>query len=780
MAGVKSQLEMLQHALHMANLYLGSGEIVVPIRDGERAGDDVPITIRQRVLFMDEECAMLDSDGIDAYKVEMFDEYIQKPELLQLLLPEEKGVVVLRVARHPRKYEGVDPFTQIALNEENAKTYWLVRNGDALWRFWADFDAPNKIFPDRIQEVSFNKPGSAEYYREMEAEANASRLSYMKAGLLVQGIIDRTLVFAPFPNEGRPVLTDPDSWNDHISFVYDSEPALGEGRPPFSEWLREVNKRLIPGQRIITNGQLSKKLDEDEFRVSPKEAFGYNENCVWTVENDKRGLFFRFPRTDYAGSGGRRGTYLLFEGENNYINFDAAPIEDFEYYFRSREARVEYREMVSVLQRCLELRQAEDEREAPFRELLRNILIRESGDESRVERELGNLIRWWKTKVKNFRPLVGSDEDNRKALADIVAEFHRGGKQDIDISEVPISHENLVLVVQKNPKTVVAYFSAHIDYPMFFHEQTWAKKRTGWTLAEEREWVPMPAGARAHPRQLFAIRDKWERSPVKNATFVAKPILDEFAKTPFEQHSFVFGERAQQWEKAGVVPLAVAAIFEYGKMHVVLIADRRGSDLGAYEMQYARGQWSVGYGAGGLACVVSDTIVKRDLLPGEELLDPWRKVYIAAAAAPEVQRAYRERLSQKEQAADARKRRAGFVRQCVDALHSALSDAWRDEQYRAYIFQGGDVSLFEDHLRTIKVPAFDTDSLDTVLSELLVLGNWEIDAVVALDAETLYTAAKTLNSARKKSFGERNTFPAKLDLPAGFKLPSETKKVEKT
>ena len=777
MAGVKSQLEMLQHALHMANLYLGSGEIVSPIREGKRADANEPLSIRQRVLFMDEECAMLDEDGIDAYKVSSFDEYIQNPALLDLVLPEQKGIVVLKVARKPRKYEGVDPFTQMALDQENAKTYWLIRNGEALWRFWADFDTPHKLFPDRIQEVSMNRPGSAEYYQEMEVESNLDRLPYMKAGLLVQGIIDRTLVFAPFPDDGRPSLTNPDSWNGHVNFIYDDQRVLGEGRMPFQTWLRGVNKRLLPGQRIVTSGNLDP--GEKGELVHPKGACGYNENCVWTVCNDKRGLFFRFPRKEYyGGDKGRSGSYILEEGGSTYINFDAAPLPDFEYYLRSREARIDYRDMVPVLRRCQELKTEEIAAEAPFRALLRDFLLNAGCEESRVDAELNGLILWWKGKNRDFRPLVGDEKHNNAAFTAIMEQFGRVSKADASLGDIPLeSRENLVLAIQRNDKTVVAYFSAHPDYPTYFTEQVWSLKKGGWQKTGTREWVSMPSASRVHPRQLFADKAKFVAKPVKDATFVPKPTLDALAATPLIEQPFL-AKSLEYFNDNNIVPLAIVAVFEYGKMQVGFVTGNKDGDLRSRGIEYVAGKWQYGDGYDGAPCILTDTAADGDLAPGMEMADKWRKVYIAAVAEPRIQRAFRARKAKVEANQQARREKQLFISHVDDMLEKFFSDAWRDEQYRSYLSQGGDATLFEDHLRTIKTPQFNTHDLRAVLAELLIHSKWAIDDVRGAKFDDLFKASAKLNASRKKDFFDHSVFPESLVIPDGFAMPERTKELE--
>lgn len=80
MAPLKAELAKMTEVAHTMDLYLGRNEEMQVIREGQPAPDDTPITIRQRVLVMAEEAAILTepgTTGLDYRDVATFVEWLQ-------------------------------------------------------------------------------------------------------------------------------------------------------------------------------------------------------------------------------------------------------------------------------------------------------------------------------------------------------------------------------------------------------------------------------------------------------------------------------------------------------------------------------------------------------------------------------------------------------------------------------------------------------------------------------------------------------------------------------
>jgi hypothetical protein len=782
MAGIKKQVALLQHTLDMANLYLGASEIVIPIQEGKRADSSVPITIRQRILFMDEECAMLDSQGLDAKSIHKFDHYVKNPDLLQLILPEQKGVVVLKVCRETIQYKDVDPLTQILLNQENAKTYWLIRNGENLWRFWADYDAPKQLFPSQTTPVSQHRPGTKAYYYEME-RAEGLKFQYYKAGLLIQGILDRTKVFTPFPDKIPPSLTDPSTWPGKISFLYDNEMNLGEGRPSFTTWLTTVNKSLLPGQRIVTSYLPRYHDREDKYpAVHPKFAKGYNEEKIWTVEKDERGFFFRFDRTDeiyteYSLDSRlpkRRGSYRIDEDRQNWINIDAAPLADFEYYFRSRETRIDFKTMIPLLERCKALKEKELNEERPFKTLLLTAAINQYGENPSAPQQIETLVTWWKGKKRDYRPLIGDDSQNSEAYTAILKEY--GKLQNLPtlpkLSDISgLQEKNPTLVVMEDPNTILAYTATDPRFFTYFTPTTFKKKKEGWICIHTGDPKPLPPKAKVHPAIVYQNPEHLAKlAPTTDCLSpkLWKPLLGcKLTELPIK---LIFDD------------IPIQLVICQSKQHphpteLFLLCLTPKGEIAARKIQLSRSGMEWKYRNNhSFPCILQKT---ENHPPGTELEDSYRICTILSSDPNAIQKAKRCQ-SRELWKKYIRTNKNEFINEAQTALSQHLQDEWKTSQYHQYLKEGGDVTLFEDHLRTLKKPNFPTKAFETILSEALHYGNLSVRRLRNLTFSEIKTIAQHIATTRKRDFFERQTWGENeetFQLPETFPWPPKNTQI---
>lgn len=296
-ADFKKKVERIQKVIWTIELYLGIEEDIVQIQDGVPASQDETIHFHQEKLYMDEEVGdpMSDNQGLDFNKIEVFDgwllEYSEfyKKHNYELLIPEEKGLIVFGVRRENKKYSD-NPFINAMLNAENKKTYVLMRNGTNIYRIWGDI-VIKKLFPDK-EELSDMKEywdwldskseenstylrigneeevpekfkkfmnGSMSFQKveENKDQLNDQAFRYKQYFLMLQGLIDRTEVFYPIPE--RIQLMDASAQDKgYVKFVYeDRGRKLADGRVAFDDWKKELNKTLDVGSRIIYINSLS-------------------------------------------------------------------------------------------------------------------------------------------------------------------------------------------------------------------------------------------------------------------------------------------------------------------------------------------------------------------------------------------------------------------------------------------------------------------------------------------------------------------------------------------
>ena len=138
LAPLKEQMELLEAGIGAVNLYLGVGEHLVTLVDGPPAPAGTPIMVLQGVLAMDEESAIdPEGGGIDHLRIGDFDAWITaRPGRIEQLIPFERGVVAIMPRRATKDYG--DAWANQAHNDANHATYFLIRNGRALYRYIAE------------------------------------------------------------------------------------------------------------------------------------------------------------------------------------------------------------------------------------------------------------------------------------------------------------------------------------------------------------------------------------------------------------------------------------------------------------------------------------------------------------------------------------------------------------------------------------------------------------------------------------------------------------------
>lgn len=485
MGDLKGLIARAEEAIWTINLYMGKNEEIVQIKKGRPAPKDSKISVRQRVLFADEECAIAaDEGGIDAAEIATFDKWLKVPEHRQQVLPEVKGVVAFKPRRYKKKYDtGGDAgaiWGAAQLDKANRKTYFLMANGENLYRICTDLEVGDTLVPtsDEVSDLFFSSeydpdtggrkrepiyPGDERYMAAMEA-ADEVKKHYLRILLFLQGLLDRTAVFAPLPAPGLNLLNR-NVYRDHLVFINDAEKLLDTGRPSFEVWRDKINGRLDVGHRIIgafdswSHGlrHWNRERGRGNERISPSGASFPESLTLYEILGQKdRGWFFRYLRTDevyrprtwrtaakgkpFHGASERRASCQVEAKDEFILNFDLAEVADMEWYLADRTNRHAYEEMFPVLKKAVEVKKREAVEEAPFRDLLaREIATFHGVKLEEAVASVYDLVSWYKFKNKTHRALVApkkerwvagelqedetASQDDAKALRMIVREF---------------------------------------------------------------------------------------------------------------------------------------------------------------------------------------------------------------------------------------------------------------------------------------------------------------------------------------------------------------------
>lgn len=404
----KDQIRKLHQAISIMDIYQGVNIKVMTLREGAPAPADTPVSIRQRILFMDEECAVLDEEGqgLDYWTRDRFYEWIKTPSHRDVILPEQKCVVVMKPRRFDKRYSS-DPYEQRERNEWNRHSFILLRNGENISVVESDdlciYDAavPRKQDFERIESEMKNWHSNAE--KELD---NLNYRCYHLA-MVLQGLCDRTEVFSPhgevnfLKNTGSQIIFD-DERNS----------LLGTGRQDFHSWLKEQSKTIRRGSRILYILGLS---DGEPMRwelrgsswnhyfpkISPPDT------GLYTVEEKDNGkLGITYLPCDNWGERKRRETWL-FE-RDTVINYDTVTPEVLEEYLKDRSQRKHYQRIIPLLRKL----QLELSKEREYENLFVSALSRVLDERhiGHTPETLQNALKWWKNKVIHIRPIASDDD----------------------------------------------------------------------------------------------------------------------------------------------------------------------------------------------------------------------------------------------------------------------------------------------------------------------------------------------------------------------------------
>lgn len=426
--GLQKKLERIMRVIGILEVYLGVHEEIFQLTQGQPAPLDEPISIRQLVLYMDEEAGIVEifhgKDGFEFDKdinfqsVDKFDQWLLQDNHLDVVLPEKRGVVALRPSRQDR-YGRLDPWTKSDCEAADRMVYLLIRNGENLYRIWTSIMMKDTLFPtnERSKEIAKMFEEASSWDRE---KAEDEQSEYVKNMLLLQGLADRTQVFQPMPI-GRVDFTKEETYEPggRVRLIRDAENILTDGHIRFTDWREQINSKIARGTRIHLiglpwrgekeyNRRFVTNVWRNWFPPVPKSG-------IYTVEYTMKVQYHKnevpvilylpdddiYPRGEWGGrERKKRIAFYLYHDE--FINYDEFDLENVDYFLRSRLERRNYRQILPVLAMLRAERIKELNQEKQFVALL-------SQKHGIPENKLWNLVDWWKKKVINKRPIAQDD-----------------------------------------------------------------------------------------------------------------------------------------------------------------------------------------------------------------------------------------------------------------------------------------------------------------------------------------------------------------------------------
>lgn len=438
----REKLKKINQVITVLEIYMGIDEQIVQIQQGASASIDEPISFRQQLLYMDEELAIMEQYmDADFRNIEDFENWLLENKNYEVLAPEQKCVVVIKVRRNEKDYGEIHPITKLMLDQKNEWTFVFIRNGENIYKIWTDkFNISPRLFP-KIDEFESLKKKVDKRIKEgwsggsEQEDLERIEMSYKFNILMMQGLIDRTEIFKPLKTEGIN-LFDPTTYGDSIRLIFDDENTISSGKPSFDEYIKDINSKIERGSRIVLcleDGWNRKEYSDRFKRYYQSEYSAPNPPSanVYTVEdkltlNEFKGyeamyggkevgyvILYNpkdevYNRWDCYDSGHVRKNRLQFfvEQYDRFFNYDLLDLNELEYYMQDRVERQNYLYMFPILRKLKELRLDELKWEKEF---VRLVVDRNQVSEEKV----WEAVEWWKNKVIWKRPIR---KDDAKAL----------------------------------------------------------------------------------------------------------------------------------------------------------------------------------------------------------------------------------------------------------------------------------------------------------------------------------------------------------------------------
>lgn len=294
---LKSKIEKMNRLIAVLEIYAGINEELYQIQSGETAKDE-KLYLRQKVVFLDEEMAEFMDQGLEWNTIEDFDKWFLEGEKYKELLPEEKCVVLCRVRRKDKKRSWIEnPFFAYMMKENENRTLVLMRNGDNVYRVCTEHISTisNTMFPktqelnatmSKINELKDeldsqeHSPYHTEQYVKNIDEQELSLFHYKKTFMLIHGIISRTDVLQPFPENIN--ILNPSTYGDFIQYVYDAEMVIASSEETFSNWLKRMNSKTTYGSLIYLSNEIL-----SDYKNNTSEDWDDRYKIYWGETNSR-------------------------------------------------------------------------------------------------------------------------------------------------------------------------------------------------------------------------------------------------------------------------------------------------------------------------------------------------------------------------------------------------------------------------------------------------------------------------------------------------------------
>lgn len=259
---LEKELFMLESEIYSIRCFLGEVVDFVKLRSGSPAPVDAPITLFQKIRFLDEELGKLvslyDFDFGDIEKFELLLKH--RDDILDVFCPNDKCISLIRISKTGKYYGYTDILETLKLYEvyHGMTIGILIRNGENLYIGWTD---ENKI---NIRDDNFFfTPETKKVMEEDEERTENTSVNEMVSRYFVFSVLQGALCnskLLALPEDVKPDFTRP---SEYIIYSVADTWLTDNRYGTFDEMIKKCNSRIIAGDYVLT---LKYNYDKDGYR----------------------------------------------------------------------------------------------------------------------------------------------------------------------------------------------------------------------------------------------------------------------------------------------------------------------------------------------------------------------------------------------------------------------------------------------------------------------------------------------------------------------------------
>ena len=417
---LEREIDLCKKVLSWLQAYTGKDISFQQICSGEHASPNTPLSIRQRILFMDEEVAVVNKDGqgLDYTQKEEFYQWLKNPQNRDIILPEKRCVVVMKPKRYNHYYSS-DSYTNSIINKRNRHSFIMIRDGENVYAIESDnlciYGAaiPRKSDYERLKASNTRSMRGFDednYQRELN-ELKSRSMFYM---MLLQGLIDNGEIFGPHTE-----INISKNINTVIIFDDETDSLIGSGIKPFREYQSELSADIKRGSRVLYIGGNEYSRSGGKF----KRYYEYEGSApdtpwagLYSVDEENGELSFKympgediFDQTEGRWRARKNRVTWIFD-KSSVINFDSLDLDILNTYLNDRSQRQHYRPIMKLLLVARKEKEKEHKEESAFINIMVQQIVSETSlPDTDIRAIVTDVIQWWKHKVIYKRALTSDD-----------------------------------------------------------------------------------------------------------------------------------------------------------------------------------------------------------------------------------------------------------------------------------------------------------------------------------------------------------------------------------